>query len=202
MQMTGTFNAQQFAPRQADDAHPPGKFQATISNTSIAATRDNTGGMFVIEFTTPAGSISSRYNLWNASPKAVEIAQGELSALCHATGVFNLDWANEGAALRNALCMIDVGPQTDKEGKPTGYMEVKKVFDTRGNEPGKNAPQGQPSNQVAAQQPAPNPAPIQQNNNGGWGNPNANPAPAANPAQPAWGAGAAGGAVNPPWGQR
>lgn len=202
MPMNGTFDARQIQPRQAGDAHPPGKFQATISNTSIVATKDNSGGMFVVEFTTPAGTIVNRYNLWNSSPKAVEIAQHELSALCHATGVFALDFQNDGAALRGARCMIDVGNQTDKEGKPTNYMEIKKVLDPNGNEPGKNAPQGQPTNQPTQPQ---NQPPMQQNqpggawgnspqnnvppaNQGGWGgNPAPNPAPAGNPASPPWG---------------
>lgn len=191
MPLQGTFNAQQFTPRQAGDAHPPGKFQANISNTGIQETKDKTGGMFVVEFSTPAGTISNRYNLWNSSPKAVEIAQHELSALCYAVGIFQLDFQNDGAALRGARCMIDVGPQTDKEGKPNGYMEIKKVLDANGIEPGK-----QPTAQPQAQP---------QPNAGGWGAPPANPtpAPAANPATPAWGGGAPASAspASPPWGR-
>jgi len=178
MQMAGSFDASQFAPRQAGDAHPPGKFPATISNTEIVPTKNQDGGMFVVTFTTPVGSIANRYNLWNNNPKAVEISHGELSALCHATGVFKLDWQNEGAALRNARCMIEVAPQLDKERKETGFMEIKKIFDPNGVEPGK-APPAAPQPQ---QQANPNP-PMTQQPSGGWGN-----GPAAGQAGGGWGA--------------
>lgn len=216
--MTGSFDATQFTPRQAGDAHPPGKFPANISNTTIQPTKANDGGMFVVEFTTPAGTISNRYNLWNSSPKAVEIANNELSALCYATGIFKLDFQNEGAALRGGRCMIDVAPQTDKEGKPTNYMEIKKVFDVNGNEPGKGQSQqqaapmqqqgnGEWGNPPPQQQPPQNPSGAP---SGGWGAPQAapaqtapqnQPAPASN--QPAWGQSQPQqpNAQTPPWGR-
>jgi hypothetical protein len=101
--------------------------------------------MFVIEFTTPAGSIMKRYNLWNQSAKAVEIANHELSALCHATGVFKLDFQNDGAALRGARGQLDVALQDVT--KPDGYVEVKKVYDANGNEPGRTGAAPQPQAQ-------------------------------------------------------
>lgn len=173
MPAQGSFDANQFKPNQGGQAHPIGqKFDFQITNTEITATKDQQGGMFVVEFTTPAGSIVSRYNIWNASPKAAEIAHGQLSALCHATGVFRLDWANDGAALRGARGKLDVGYQKGEE--PTaerpagGYVEVKKVYDANGNEPGKG--------------PAPSPQPQQ------WANPASNPAASAPNAAPPNGA--------------
>ncbi len=173
MPMNSSFDASQFAPKQGGGAHPVGKgFDATISNTSIEPTKAGDGGMFLVEFTTPAGRIVSRYNLWNKNEKAVQIARGELSALCHATGVFRLDFQNDGAALRNARCKIDVGLQNEAE--PDGYVEVKKVFDANGNEPGRGPTM--PAQPQQAAQTAPMNA---------WGNPP--PAPAQAPAQaPAW----------------
>ena len=182
MPMNGTWDATQFQPKQVGESHPIGKFPFSIANTEIVPTKDQKGGMFVVTFQTPAGTIAMRYNLWNESAKAVEIAHGQLSALCHATGVFKLDWQNDGAALRNAKGMIDVGYQKGEEpsaDKPHGgYTEVKKVLDANGNEPGKPpqaAPQAQawtapkadaaPSGWGAQNQPnpnPPNPAP------GGW----------------------------------
>lgn len=171
MPMQGSFDASQFVPKQGGGAHPVGKgFDATISNTSIEPTKAGDGGMFIVEFSTPAGRINSRYNLWNKNEKAVQIAHGELSALCHATGVFRLDFQNDGAALRNARCKIDVGLQNEAE--PDGYVEVKKVMDANGNEPGRGPG-------IPPQQPA-QAAPAQS-----WGNPApAQPQPAAQ--APAW----------------
>lgn len=175
MPMQGTFDAQQFAPKQVGTTHPPGKFPATVSNTSIEPTKDGNGGMFIIEFTTPAGSIVMRYNIWNPSPQAVQIAQGQLSALCYATGIFKLDWQNDGAALRNARCQIEVIDQLDKQTKlPNGYSQVSKVYDANGNEPGK--PPQQPTVQPQQAQPA-----TPQT----WQQP-AQPASAPSP-NPAWG---------------
>jgi hypothetical protein len=188
MPMQGGFDANQIQPKQIGESHPVGKFQAVISNTEIAPTKDGTGGMFIVTFKTPSGEIPFRYNIWNQSDKAKEIAAGQLSALCHATGVFRVGWENDGAALRNAALMIEVGYQKGQEPSPEmphgGYTEVKKVYDRNGNEPGKApqaAPQTQPagnggwgnSSQPQQQQPTPQPQPnppmTQQP--GGWGQP-------------------------------
>jgi len=198
MQITGSFDANQHAPKQLGAVVPPGKWPFQISNTSIVPTKANDGGMFVVEFDTPQGRISMRYNLWNQSPKAVEIAHGQLSALCHATGVFKVDYANEGAALRGAMGMIEVGLQ-DAD-KPDGYTEVKRVFDKNGNEPGK-PPAAAPSAGNGAWNTTQTPPQGQPTQQPAWGA--TQPATPANPAPSApqgWSQGpAAQAAPNPPW---
>lgn len=208
MGFQGSFDASQFQPNQGGQAHPVGKFPFTISHTECVQTKDQQGGMFVVTLTSPSGEIKNRYNLWNSNAKAVEIAHGQLSALCHATGVFKLDWQNEGAALRGARGMMEIcyqkGEEPTAEKPAGGYVEVKKVFDVNGNEPGKGpAPAAQPLQQAPQQQVNPWPnqpngqspqqAPMQQQPNGGWQPPAQ--APAAQ--QPAWTQGAAPPA--PPW---
>lgn len=132
------FDARQYTPTQGFPAHPPGKFRALISNTERAVVKDNPqNGMFVVEFQTDQGRIAKRYNLWNQNAEAVRIANNELSALCFATGVYQIDLEQDGAQLRNAQCYIEVGKQAKGD-----YMEVARVYDLQGNEPGK-APQGQ-----------------------------------------------------------
>lgn len=193
MPMNGSFDAAQYAPKQGLPIHPVGKFLFHITNTIIEPTKDGTGGMFVVEFTTPSGIAITRYNLWNQNAKAVEIAHGQLSALCHATGVFRLDWNNDGAALRNARGMVEIGYQKGEEPsaeKPTGgYTEVKRVFDAAGNEPGR-APSAAPQPQ---QQPQGG-GPLQQQPSGSWGNqPQQQPNPPLqqpNQTNPTWGGGA------------
>lgn len=152
-----TFDATQWAPEQGGSAHPVGKFAVVISNTEIKPTKDGNSGMFVVTFRSDQGEISMRYNLWNtASQQAVEIAHKQLSALCHATGIYRVDFSNEGAALRNGRCVIDVGyqnqTQADIDAKKTPYVEVKRVYDVNGNEPGRPAAGGP--------QPAPSGAPT------------------------------------------
>lgn len=216
MPFNATFDASQFEPNQGGGAiHPPGTFDCMITNTSVDPTKDGTGGMFVVEISTPAGSSVRRFNLWNQSAKAVEIAHGQLSALCRAVGIFQVDFKNDGAALRNARCKVVIDYQIDKETKqPTQYTEIKKFLDLAGNEPGKAPAQPQTVQQA---QPQPGNQPMTAQPGGGWGsqpsNPNPNPAPSngfgggnPNPAPAnqngAWKPGGEATGTNPPWGAR
>lgn len=171
--ITGGFDANQFAPKQLGESHPIGKFPFTITGTTIEENKEKTGGFFKVDFTSPVGVAVMRYNLWNQSAKAVEIAHGQLSALCHAVGIFKLDWGNEGAALRNGKGMMEIGYQKGEEPTPEkpsgGYTEVKKVYDANGNEPGKPPQQGG-TMQGGMAQPQAN-APMRENAGGGWGQP-------------------------------
>jgi len=187
--LNGSFDANQFAPKQVGETHPIGKHQFQIQHTECVQTKDQKGGMFVVTFKTPAGEIPLRYNLWNESAKAVEIAHGQLSALCHATGVFKLDWGNEGAALRGARGMIEVGYQKGQEPSAEnpngGYTEIKRVYDANGNEPGKGpapGPQPQSQQQPQAGWGGQQQQPMQQQPSGGWGTQQTQPQP--NPPQP------------------
>jgi len=206
MQVNWQFNANQYDPNQGFGIHPPAqKIPFTISGTSIHETKDKTGGYLKVEFTSPQGMVTQNYNINNQNPKAVEIAYGQLSALCRAVGIYQIDGNNECAALRGGKGLMDVGYQKGEEPDPAfpdrkGYTELKRVYDINGNDPSKPA---------QAQQTA---QPLQQQPGGSWGSqPTAQPNPA--PAQPqpnpapnggqAWQPGGAGGAnPNPPWGAR
>ena len=179
------FDASKVTPQYAGmGAHPCGIFDAQISNTYLKPSKDNTYLMFNIEFTTPAGRIEDRFIVDGPSPQAIEIGHKQLSAICHAANIHRVSYPKDsngspifdqaGRELRGGRCKIEVGPQIDKEGKPTNYVEIKKVFDVNGNEPGK---QGSPPQQPQMS------APMQQQPNGGWNNNAAvNNAPA-----PGWG---------------
>ena len=185
MGINAQFDATQFTPSQGGGAHPLGIFDAQVSMTECKPSKNDpqNAGLFEVEFTTPAGRIVKRYNLWNPSTQAVEIAQKELSALCYATGIFRLDFNNDGAAIRGARCKIDVQQQIDSKTKqPTQYVEVAKVLDLNGNEPGRPSNPA-PQTQAAPQAPA---APMTQQPGGGWGNTQAQPAAAPAP-NPGWG---------------
>ncbi len=179
--MDWTFDARTVQPQQGGGAHPVGnKFPFTITNVEVKAAESGKGGMLNVELTSPAGSIISRYNIWNESDKAREIAQKELSALCHVTGIFVIG-PRQGQELLGGKGLMDVGFQKGHEPtaeKPAGgYVELKKVYDMAGNEPGKTPSQQQTAPQV---------------NNGGF-NPNPTGQPANNPS---WG-GPANNAVQP-----
>jgi hypothetical protein len=208
MIMQGSFNANQFEPNQGMSGHPPAsKIPFAITATAIVENKSKDGGFFQVTLTSQLGDQIQRYNIWNKEPKAVEIAHGQLSALCRATNIYQIDWGNEGAALRGGKGLMDVGYQKGEEPtaeKPNGgYTELKKVYDLAGNVPGGPIAQQQPQTQQGG------PTPLQQQpNGGGWGQtpqnqPNPNPAP-SNQGQGAWqpGAGGAAPSANPPWGSR
>lgn len=216
MQITN-FDATNIEPKQSVGTHPPGTFPVVVTNTYGQETPSDsevkTGCMLCVVFTSQQGSIINRYNIFNANETTVKIAKEQLSALCHATGVYKLtivdsagsmlpldQWARE---IRNARAVIEVGPQT----KDPKYMEVKKVFDAAGNEPGKGPapapqPQAQQSGSWGAQPSVAQPSAQPQG--GGWApQPSAAPAPPNN-APPAiaggWQPSPAGApAPNPPW---
>jgi len=228
MQVNWTFNSNQYEPNQGMATHPPAqKIPFTITNTAIVETKDKTGAMLVVDLTSPMGTIVQRYNVNNPNPKAVEIAYGQLSALCRATGIYQIDGNNECAALRGGKGLMDVGYQKGEEPDPAhperkGYTELKKVYDINGNEPGKAPqqqaqPQAQQNGGFAPQGQAPQQAqPLQQQPGGGWGQQPSQPQQQAPQAQPngqaggfqqppqgqAWQPGQGGSAANPPWGNR
>src|SRR5579859_1895993 len=217
--MNGSFNANQFEPNQGFGIHPPAqKIPFTITATEIKETAAKDGGFFVVEFTSPIGAIRHNYNIWNKTPKAVEIAHGQLSALCRAVGRYQINWQDEGKALMGAQGLMDVGYQKGEEPSEAnpnakGYTELKRVYDPAGNDPSKPASgQAQPQGQ-----PQPQSQPLTQQPGGGWGQGagQANPAPApsngpswgtqnAAPQQQggAWQPGNAAPSTNPPWGSR
>lgn len=206
------FNANQYEPNQGMSAHPPAqKVPFTISATSIAETKDKTGAMLVVEFTSPMGTVVQRYNIHNANPKAVEIAYGQLSALCRAVNIYQIDGSNECAALRGGKGLMDVGYQKGEEPDPAfpdrkGYTELKKVYDLAGNDPSKPAAaqQNQPQSQQGGA------APMTQQAGGGWGAGGGQPAqqqpqPQQQPPQgggQAWQPGGGQPNAAPPWGSR
>lgn len=173
MQMQGGFNANQYEPNQGMSSHPPAqKIPFQITNVGIKENKDKTGGYLEVEFTSQMGSVIHRYNCWNQSPKAVEIAYGQLSALCRATNIYQLDWQNEGQALRGGRGLMDIGYQKGEEPSADnpnakGYTELKRVYDQAGNEPGK-AP-AQPQTMQQPNQPQGGSAPLQQQPGGSWG---------------------------------
>lgn len=208
MQVNWNFNANQYEPKQGIEGHPPAlKVPFTITNTAIVETKDKTGGMLVVDFTSPMGVITHRYNINNASPKAVEIAYQQLSALCRAVNVFQIDGQNECAALRGGKGLMDIGYQkgeapTDNNPDAKGYTELKRVYDLAGNDPSKPA-------QVQQVQTTGNAAPMTQQSGGGWGTGPSNPNPTHQPQSQqnpnqgqAWQAGNTAPNAAPPWGQR
>lgn len=91
-----------------------------------------------------------RLNLFHENPQTTDIANRQLSALCHVTGQMQI---NDSSQLHNIPFRAIVGLQKKQKADDPDYTEVKGVLDVNGEKPGhKPAPQQQAPN--FAQQPA------------------------------------------------
>lgn len=187
--------------------HPIGKFPFGVTGVDIVPNsekaKDPTGHQYVVELTTPSGKISARFNLWNNNAQSVDIAQKQLSALCHATGVYRLDMNNKGVEMMGARGQVEIRQQANNP----NYTEIAKFFDVNGNEPGK-APVVQPATAAAFTQPAAAaPAPVVAAPAASpWATPAAiapaAPAAVEQPAAQPWAPGGATPPATAPWGAR
>jgi hypothetical protein len=229
------FDATQVAPSSGGSTLSVGKHIVKIVDGELTATKTSNGGMIVltVEAIDPQDpdfgrTMDYRLNIHHENPKVVEIARQQLSAICHVTGVFQVQDLQQ---LFNIPFMVEVGNQKltpdqmakqDAGEKVEPYKEIKAVFDTGGAKPGQSrasapaqtaqvqqqaqqgaawgqpAAQAQPAQQQAEQAPAQQAAPA-------WGQ--AQPAAQAAPAAaPAWGgsgnAAPAQQQTSAPWGQK
>lgn len=89
-QLGATFDASQVDPTDDRDTLPAGDYLAAIAKSEKRDSKK--GGSFIsLEFEVLDGQAKGRrfwsmLNLWNSNAQAVEIAQRELSAICHACG--------------------------------------------------------------------------------------------------------------------
>ena len=224
MKLIQAFDATQWDPSQSAGQLPLGRHKVIIEDSEVKGNNAGIGGYLalslqVIEGPSAGSTGVMRLNLYNQNQKAVEIAHRQLSAICHAVGVYNVQ---DSAQLHNLPFMVEVGnqkPTQEQEEKRargeevTLYTEVKKVFDVNGNAPGKKTTSATAAPAAPAQAPAPataTPTPAAQPDFNvappSWGAPTDPAAPAqptvpAQPAAPAWASGAPVSA-SAPWAQK
>lgn len=115
------FDASQVAPSVAPEAKPAGWYVCMATASEMKPTKDGVGQYLEFEFTILAPQeyagqkFFDRLNLVNSNPMAVEIAFKTLSAICHATGVIQVQ---DSAALHNRPLQLKVslrpaGPGAD-----------------------------------------------------------------------------------------
>lgn len=115
------FDASQVTPSVAPEAKPAGWYICMATASEMKPTKDGTGQYLEFEFTILAPQeyagqkFFDRLNLVNSNPVAVEIAYKTLSAICHATGVIQVQ---DSAALHNRPLQLKVslrpaGPGAD-----------------------------------------------------------------------------------------
>lgn len=90
-----SFNAASVAPQQAFEPVPSDWYSAIITDASLEPTANGGGIRMSIEFTIFDGPFKGRkvfdgLNVQHSNSQAQEIAQSQLSAICHATGVIQI----------------------------------------------------------------------------------------------------------------
>ena len=143
----GTFDATTVEPPGSYDPIPAGEYRAVITDSEWKDTK--AGGRYLnLTWKIDGGEHDGRLvwqmlNLDNANPKAVEIAQRELSAICHATGKINVA---DSADLHHIPCLIKMSVKRDEQYGDKN--EVKGVKAIGGGTAGASSPAARPA-QVA-----------------------------------------------------
>lgn len=104
------FNANNVDPATDFEPIPAGKYLAVVTNSEMKPTRSGNGQYLELTFQVIDGPhkgrlLWSRLNLDNPNPQAVQIAQGELSAICRAVGVMQ---PKDSIELHNLPLLITV----------------------------------------------------------------------------------------------
>ena len=105
------FNAAAVEPQQSFEALPAGRFEVIITDSEMKETKAGTGAylmltMEVIGDTKHSGrKLWTRLNLVNPNATAVQIAESELSAICHCVGIME---PGDSEELHNIPFTVDV----------------------------------------------------------------------------------------------
>ena len=158
MAYLGDFDANAVEPADFS-ALPTGDYLVIISNSEFRATKNGSGQYLMLAFQVIDGPRKGRYlwhnlNLQNQNPKAEEIAQRELSAICHATGRMRISDSEE---LHNIPHLIHV-VYIPAKGEFPEKNQIKKwtrMFEA----PATSAPPAAASPARKAASPAPDPNP-------------------------------------------
>lgn len=122
----GTFDASQVEPEQSRDPLPAGEYLAHIIDSSMEPTKSNNGQFLKLTYQITDGPMKgrltwARLNLDNPNEKAVEIAQRQLSAICHACGVLQV---SDSTQLHNLSHVIKVDvEQRDMNYAPSNVIK-------------------------------------------------------------------------------
>lgn len=151
-----TFDANEHEPQQVFDVIPAGEYVAAIVASEMRQNNARTGEYLWMELQILEGpyagrKVWDRLNLNNPNPKAVEIAQASLSAICHATGQMNV---SDSVQLHDKPMVIKLKVR-EAEGNYDASNEVKayKAKTIGGSAPA--APAARAPSQAATQAPAP-----------------------------------------------
>lgn len=107
---TLNFDATQVEPSTGRDPIPAGKYVAAITASEMKPTKNGTGSYLELEYQVLDGEhkgrkLWSRHTLQHPSAQTVQIARGELSAVCRAIGIMT---PKDSAELHNLPLTVTV----------------------------------------------------------------------------------------------
>ena len=123
------FNAATVDPQQSFEPIPDGWYVVNITASEMKPTKDGSGAYLemtlkVLEPPCAGRTLFYRLNLKNANPVAQEIAYKQLSAICHATGVIQVQ---DSQQLHGLPFKVKVVIKKDDSGKYDPSNEIKAV---------------------------------------------------------------------------
>src|SRR5699024_8067063 len=171
------FDATQHSPNQSFEPIPAGWYNVKITSSEMKPTKAGNGAYLELEMTVLDGDYANRkvfdrLNLDNPNPTAVEIAQGTLSAICHAVGVYQVEDSQQlhGIPMQAKVTVRPATEQYSANNEVRGYQAIQ----GQGQATAPSQPQGNSQPPWAQQQTQ---APQQRN---------AGPSAGANPDTPPW----------------
>ena len=188
------FDASTVPPSESIEAIPAGWYNAQIDQSEMKPTKDGSGAYLALRFSILDGQyvnrkVFTRLNLRNANPVAQEIAYKQLSAICHATGVLQVQDSQQlhGRPMKIKVSVRAASGDYEASNELKAFKNINEQVDgpvgapaAQGGAPwaGQQAPAAQQAAPWAGV-PAATPAPTQQ-----FAPPVQAPAPAA--AAPQW----------------
>lgn len=133
----GTFDASQVEPQGEYTPVPPGDYKVQITSSEMVENSAKTGHMLKLELEIIEGDqagrkLIDRLNLDNPNAQAVEIAQRQLSAICHAVGKLSVQDSEELHMLP-MVAVVKVDPPRSANGKdygPSNGIKTYKAIDS------------------------------------------------------------------------
>ncbi len=165
------FDARSVQPDQGFDTLPAGWYKALVEKSEVKPTKDTNGTYLAVEYKILDGQFAGRkvfgrFNIQNASQRAVEIGYAQLSALAHAVGVLHVQDSSQlhNIPLQIKLKVVPAKEEYEAKNEITSWKNINEQVPAFAPPP--------------VQQVAP---PVQQQPQGNWGQPGAQP-----PAAPQW----------------
>lgn len=122
----GTFDSSSVEPSGSYEPLPAGKYKCVATSSDWKATRNGKGRYIEFAWEVIEGQYKgrlawSRLNLENENQQAVEIARGELSAICKAVGVAT---PRDTSELHDKPCLVKLAVKNRADtGEPTNEVK-------------------------------------------------------------------------------